>query len=65
MEEKIAEAIEHEIEGFDTQNRQYVSVLFTGHSAGGAVAQLFYAMSSILNNKMFRACESRSKMETR
>lgn len=40
MEKKVASIVTKEY-----QKQKFDSILFTGHSAGGAIAQIFFAMS--------------------
>jgi hypothetical protein len=45
MQESVVAAIVKKLDGMTNTGRA-VDLLFTGHSAGGAIAKLFYAMSS-------------------
>ncbi|EAQ89808.1 hypothetical protein CHGG_06427 [Chaetomium globosum CBS 148.51] len=45
MQENVVRAISEKLDGIADTGRA-VDLLFTGHSAGGAIAKLFYAMSS-------------------
>lgn len=45
MQESVVKAIVEKLDGMANTGRA-VDLVFTGHSAGGAIAKLFYAMSS-------------------
>ena len=48
MEEQITEAIS----SLKSKKENIETILFTGHSAGGAIAQMFYAMSFSRNTRL-------------
>ncbi|KAK3987529.1 Alpha/Beta hydrolase protein [Cladorrhinum sp. PSN332] len=44
MQDEVAQAIRQQLDSCTDQPELPLDVLFTGHSAGGAIAQIFYAM---------------------
>ena len=55
MEEQITE----KISSLKRERDRIDTILFTGHSAGGAVAQMFYAMSFTPNRSLWRVVSSK------
>ena len=49
MADKLAEVLDGE---FHNKPKEKCSILFTGHSAGGAMAQIFYAMGGFPKTKL-------------
>jgi len=52
MADELAEVLDKE---FNNEPKENVSILFAGHSAGGAMAQIFYAMCGFQGQSWARA----------
>ena len=52
MAQKMEERIADEITQYNSHSMSPLTLLFTGHSAGGAIAQLLYVLSHSAGSKL-------------